>query len=176
MEVWIKSFKFFECSAYLGIRKKTLNIKSGTITFCSCIKESLCRLPNIPYLYLCVSVNAHKTRKHSSRMRTDRTVTSYRVASKDDQWPSKQEADCEQNDRHLWKHYLPLRSVITLRTCRPKLPFLEHKKSSGQTIASRDRELQGFSKWEKDQFVKVATKRLAGVAPKGDSEESILHR
>ena len=35
-----------------------------------------------------------KTRKHSSRMRTDRTVTSDRVANKDEQRPSKHEADC----------------------------------------------------------------------------------
>ena len=41
-------------------------------------------------------------------MRTDRIVTSDRVANKDEQWPSRHEADCGQNDRH----YLPLRSVI----------------------------------------------------------------
>ena len=29
------------------------------------------------------------------------------------QWPSSNEADCEQNDTRLWKHYLPLQSMIT---------------------------------------------------------------
>ena len=51
------------------------------------------------------------TRKHSSRVRTDRTVTSDQVANKDEQWPSRHEADCGQNDRRVWKHYLHLRSV-----------------------------------------------------------------
>ena len=32
--------------------------------------------------------------------------------NKDEQWPSSHEANCEQNDTRLWKHYLPLRSVI----------------------------------------------------------------
>ena len=54
-----------------------------------------------------------RTRKHSSRLRTDRTITrSDRVASKDEQWPSSHEEDCEQNHRRVWKHYLHLRSVI----------------------------------------------------------------
>ena len=45
-------------------------------------------------------------------MRTDRAVTrSDQVANKDEQWPSIHEADCEQNHRRLYKHYLPLRSV-----------------------------------------------------------------
>ena len=56
--------------------------------------------------------NTESTRKHSSRMRTDHTVTSDWVANKDEQWPSRHEANCGQNDRRLWKHYLPLRSVI----------------------------------------------------------------
>ena len=34
------------------------------------------------------------------------------TCNKDDQWLSSREADCEQNDIRLWKHYLPLRSVI----------------------------------------------------------------
>ena len=43
-----------------------------------------------------------KTRKHSSRMRTDRAVTrSDGVANKDEQWPSIHEADCEQNQRRV---------------------------------------------------------------------------
>ena len=45
-------------------------------------------------------------------MRTDRVVTrNDQVANKDEQWPGIQEADCGQNHRHVWKHYLPLRSV-----------------------------------------------------------------
>ena len=48
-------------------------------------------------------------RKHSNRMRIDRTATSDRVANKDEQWPSRHEADCGQNDRRLCKHYLPFR-------------------------------------------------------------------
>ena len=45
-------------------------------------------------------------------MRTDRAVTrSDRVANKDKQWPSIHEANCEQNHRSVWKHYLPLWSV-----------------------------------------------------------------
>ena len=55
----------------------------------------------------------YATRKHCSRMYTDRAVIrSDQVANKDEQWPSIHEADCEQNHRRLWKHYLPLRSVI----------------------------------------------------------------
>ena len=38
-------------------------------------------------------------------------MNSDRVANKDEQWPSSIKADCGQNDRHLWKQYLPLRSV-----------------------------------------------------------------
>ena len=51
-------------------------------------------------------------------MCTDRKVTKMsnnQVANKDEQWPSSHEADCEQNDRRLWKHYLPLRSVNIFR-------------------------------------------------------------
>ena len=44
-------------------------------------------------------------------MCTDRTVTSDWVTNKDEPWHSGHEADCGQNDRRLWKHYLPLRSV-----------------------------------------------------------------
>ena len=44
-------------------------------------------------------------------MRTDHTVTSDRVANKDEQQLNRHETDCEQNDRSLWKHYIPLRSV-----------------------------------------------------------------
>ena len=44
-------------------------------------------------------------------MCTDRTVTSDWVTNKDEPWQSRQEADNGQNDRCLWKHYLPLRSV-----------------------------------------------------------------
>ena len=54
------------------------------------------------------------TRKHSSRTRTGRTVTSDWVANNDEQWPSRHEAECGQNDRRLWKHYRPLRSVIII--------------------------------------------------------------
>ena len=46
-------------------------------------------------------------------MRTDREVTqmsSNQVANKDEQWLSSHEADCEQNDRRLWKRN-PLRWV-----------------------------------------------------------------
>ena len=51
----------------------------------------------------------------SSRMRIDRTVTrSDRVENKNEQWPSIHEADCQQNHRRVWKHYLPLRSVINI--------------------------------------------------------------
>ena len=53
--------------------------------------------------------------------------------NKDEQWPSSIEAHCGQNDRHLWKHYLLLRSVkmnwlysnvMTLHGGRPPMPAL----------------------------------------------------
>ena len=46
--------------------------------------------------------NASRPRRNSDR-----------VANKDEQSPSGQQADCGQNDRHLWKHYLLLQSVKT---------------------------------------------------------------
>ena len=33
-------------------------------------------------------------------------------SNKDEQWMCSHETDCEQNDTRLWKHYLPLRSVM----------------------------------------------------------------
>ena len=49
-------------------------------------------------------------------MRSDRDVTrSDRIANKDEQWPSIHEANCEQNHRHVWKHYLPWHSVINTK-------------------------------------------------------------
>ena len=32
-------------------------------------------------------------------------------SNKDEQWLSSHEAHCKQNDKRVWKHYLPLRSV-----------------------------------------------------------------
>ena len=37
------------------------------------------------------------------------------MANKDEQWPSRHEADCGQNYRRLWKHYYPLRSVTNCK-------------------------------------------------------------
>ena len=62
-------------------------------------------------------------------MRTDHAVTrSSRVANKDEQWLSIYEADCEQNHRHVWKHYLRLRSVnMNLQQFPINEPFLLQK-------------------------------------------------
>ena len=34
--------------------------------------------------------------------------------NKVEQWTSSHDADCGQNDRRLWKHYLPLRLVMAV--------------------------------------------------------------
>ena len=91
-------------SIYMPTMRPMLQSVAGELfsymTFMKCLSISL--LGVIPWWI----------RKHSSRMRTDRAVTrSDREANKDEQWPRSHEADCEQNHRRMWKHYLPLRPV-----------------------------------------------------------------
>ena len=60
-------------------------------------------------------VQIWQTRKHSSRMRADRALTRMSCGLC-------HEVSCGQNDRRLWKHYLPLRSVNIQNEC-PKWPI-----------------------------------------------------
>ena len=63
-------------------------------------------------------------------MRTDR--------NKDEQWPSSQEAGYEQNDKCLWKQYIPLRSVTRRHFSRmPIARFLTVRVFSEQFCLSQ---------------------------------------
>ena len=57
------------------------------------------RIVHLFHVLLVLSRKLCQARKHFSRMRTNRTVTSDRVANKDEQWLSRREADYGQNDR-----------------------------------------------------------------------------